>query len=399
MRVVLFKGPSQYGGTRTFIDELALAFRRRGFTTDVGELAGVADVEAAIAAMAGPLTQLVLSINILGEHKDRFGRDVSQIFQAPQVVWHVDYLLSQASRLRQTPATTSLLAVDPTQVAAMDSIFGPERFAQVAFCPHAAVGEPAADDADAEAFAAARPIPLLWCGTLHKPGAPVWANEPPAIRKLYEDTVDLALAAEWMPPQEALDRVLVANGNDPSDPRLQTARCDACHIDARVRLLRRAELIDRLGGSGLSLTICGNGWEGEQARLPNATFLGPLPMPDAARLMRRARVVLTTNGNFGAGSHERPLTALLAGAAAVSDHSAFYAQAFAEGREIALYRWKALDDGLQQLAELIDDPAATWRIAKAGKARVLAEHRWDNRLDTILAAAEASRARLAASSR
>ena len=31
MRVVLFKGVSAYGATRTFIDEAAAAFTRRGF--------------------------------------------------------------------------------------------------------------------------------------------------------------------------------------------------------------------------------------------------------------------------------------------------------------------------------------------------------------------------------
>lgn len=396
MRAILFKGPSQYDGVRTFIDEVAGALRRRGLAVDIVDLAGVASVEAAIAAAAGAPADLLFSINILGEHRDSQGRGMSDIFGAPHVVLHVDYVLSQATRLRGTPPTSSLLCIDPTQALAITSVFGPRRFASVAFSPHAAVGEPAPDDADAAAFAAARPIALLWSGTLQPPGEPVWAQQPPAIRRVYDDAVDLALSVEWMPPLTALDQVLVANGNDPANPAMQAARCDASHIDARVRVLRRYDLVGRLGASGLPLTICGNGWADEAPRLPNATFLGPLTMPQSAKLMQTTRLVVGSNGNFGAGSHERPLTAMLAGAAAFSDYSRFYAEAFVEDREMALFRWQALDDGLQRLARLTEDPAAAHSLAAAGKARVLAAHRWDHRVDAILASANASRGALEA---
>src|SRR3569623_2548207 len=110
--------------------------------------------------------------------------------------------------------------------------------------------------------------------------------------------------------------------------------------------------------------------------------------------MSRSRIVLNTNGNFGAGSLERPLSALLAGAAALSDVSAFYAGAFVEDEEIVLYRWKDQDAGLERLARLHADPEVTFRIGQSGGAKVRAGHRWANRLDTILAAAEASRQKL-----
>ncbi|MBS0364148.1 MAG: glycosyltransferase family 1 protein [Proteobacteria bacterium] len=391
MRVVLFKGPSQYEGTRTFIDELARAFAARGYEPAIFDLAGSADVEAAIAGAAGPPTALVFSINILGEHRDREGRNISEIFQAPHVVLSVDYVLSLASRWRATPTTTSLLCVDPSQVDAVNSIFGPDRFASVAFCPHAAVGEPW-QDADLDGFLERREIPILWSGSFQRPGTPIWDGQPPQVRKLYDDAVDLALSVEWMPPLDALDQVLRANGADPTNPALQTARCDACHIDARVRVIRRFEMISRLAESGLPLAICGLGWDG--ANLPNARLLGPLPMPEAARAMTRSRIVLNTNGNFGAGSHERPLSALLAGAAAFSDASAFYLDSFVEDEEIVLYRWKDLDAGIERLARLHADPEAAFRIAQRGGAKVRAGHRWANRLDIILAAAEASRQKL-----
>ncbi len=105
-------------------------------------------------------------------------------------------------------------------------------------------------------------------------------------------------------------------------------------------------------------------------------------------------MVLNINANFGAGSHERPLTALMAGAAPATDHSRFYEAQFKVGEEIAIYRWKSLHDDLAALGRFSDDPAAVLAMARAGQARVLAEHRWANRIDAILSAAAAARSRM-----
>jgi spore maturation protein CgeB len=107
--------------------------------------------------------------------------------------------------------------------------------------------------------------------------------------------------------------------------------------------------------------------------------------------MGAARVVLNINANFGDGSHERPLTAMLAGAAVASDHSVWWDENFVEDREILFYRWRDLDAGLARLGALADDPEASWRMAVAGQRRVMAEHRFANRVDTVLAAAQAAR--------
>jgi hypothetical protein len=388
VRAVLLKGPSQYEGTRTFIDHAAAALTRRGYTADIIDLMGAADPMALIlaAAAAGP-TSFAFSINMLGEARDGAARSMRQIFGAPHVVWHVDYILSQEVRLQGTPNDTALLLVDPTQVEALASIYGPARFTNTGFCPHAAVGEPAADDADAAAFAAARPIPLLWCGTLQKIKEPPWAQHDAATRAVFDDALDLALSQEWIAPHEALDQVLASRGLDLADPDNQGARAAARFLDVQVRCTRRFEFVKALAKTGLPIHICGLGWDADLYRFKRATYEGPVPMARMSELMRQSRIVLNTNGNFGAGSHERPLSGLLAGAAVFSDYSRFYGQAFDEDREIALFRWMDVKGGLDRLAALAADPAAAHAIAVAGKAKVLAAHTWDSRIEVVLDAA------------
>lgn len=381
-----------YEGTRTFIDAAAAAFSARGLVADVIDLEGLDDPLSAIrAAAAGGPTHLVYTINILGEARDQQGRSIAQMFGAPHVVWHVDYVLSQEQRLDLTPPGTAMMVVDPSQIEALQSIYGAERFPHVRFCPHAAVGEAAADDADTAAFAERRPIPMLWTGSLQKTKTRPWADALEGTRRVFDEAYDLALAAEWMPPHRALDTVLTSRGVNLADPAHRGARAAARWIDVEVRKTRRFEFVKAVAKTGLPIHICGDGWDSDLYRFKRLTFHGPTPMLKVAEMMSQARVVLNTNGNFGAGSHERPLSALLAGAAAFSDYTAFYDQALGEDDGIALFRWKDLGAGMAQLTALATDAEAAWTLAQAGKAKVLAGHTFASRVDTILAAAETVR--------
>ena len=83
---------------------------------------------------------------------------------------------------------------------------------------------------------------------------------------------------------------------------------------------------------------------------------------------------------------------MVAGSAVASDFSAFYANAFEPGREISLFRWSHLDEDIAALAALAASPAVLFEMARAGQAKAMAEHRWDNRLDTFIRAGNAAEA-------
>ena len=114
-----------------------------------------------------------------------------------------------------------------------------------------------------------------------------------------------------------------------------------------------------------------------------------MTLVDTVALMGRARVVLNANANFGRGSHERPLTAMLAGAAVVTD-GAWWTEQFEPGREILSYQWTRLESDLAGLAALVDRPEIAHTIGLAGQARAAAAHRFEHRVDAVIAAAKAA---------
>jgi len=388
MLILILKGVSQYEGTRTFADLAADAMREAGHSVQVRDLIGVPDIVADLEELAGRIRpDLVFTINVLGEYRFSSGLTMTQLFGAPHVVWHTDYIFNHWDRLVGTPPETGLLMVDPTQIDAVHLFYGRERHPNIRFLPHPSAGS-AVSDEDIDAYAA-RPIPVLWSGTFQKPEKS-WANAPAETRKLFERALERALAVEWAPPHEIFDQVLAEAGVDLDNRSSASARTACWHVDAMVRMTRRFAFIKALAKTGLPLTICGEGWESQLYRFRNVTYLGATPMPRVVELMRQSRVVLNTNGNFGGGSHERPFTALMSGALPFTDVSRYYEQVFEDGRDIAMYRWLDLPAGFRRLQELVADPAGAHAMVVRGKAKAEREHTWGARLPIILESARAA---------
>jgi hypothetical protein len=386
LRILVIKGQSQYGGTRLFADEASAAFERRGHQAEILDVGASTALPADLAAAAdGQRFDLVLSFNILGDFRDPADLTMAELFGCPHVVWHTDYVLTSWTRLQGTPSATSLLVVDPTQIDALAAIGGGDRF-RARFFPHPAVGEPVQDEPNVEAFMADRPIPALWSGGLVAPGRP-WSSASPATQKVMDDAVDLALSVEWMPPHVALTQVLGAAGFDVQDPAKRHNLAAASVIDGEVRARRRHDFLLALAESGVEVHICGHGWEPHLHRFKAATYHGAVDMTRMIELMRRSRVVLNTNGNFGAGSHERPFSAALAGAATFSDFSRYYAAEFQPGENIELFSWLDLPGAMDRLRALSTDPERCWRFARSAKRLTLAKHTWDRQVPDILEAA------------
>lgn len=386
MLILILKGQSQYDGTRTFVDLAAVAMRRAGHTVVVEDLTLAASLQLRLLELATEVRpDLVFTINILGEYRSPDGRTLSQVFGAPHVLWHTDYALKHHERLEGTADETPILTVDPTQIDGIHSIYGVHRHPNLTFFPHPAACEPVGAEENLAAYAA-RPIPLLWSGTCHRPEIP-WEHAAPKARKIFETALDQALAIEWAPPHEIFDKVLADSGLDLADPANRGARVACHHIDTVVRTTRRFNFVKALAKTKLPVVICGDHWQDQLYRFKNVTYLGPQPMPKVVELMRQSRIVLNTNGNFGGGSHERPFTILLSGALPFTDVSRYYEQIFEDGRDIAMFRWMDLPAGLAKLRELLEQPELAWPMIQRGKAKALKDHTWDARLPIIFRAA------------
>lgn len=312
------------------------------------------------------------------------------------MVQYVDYPLTHWVALDRTAPDTALLMVDAAHVETVAAIYGEHHFAHLAFSPHGAFRAGRALQTTVADFAAARPIPILFAGSFYAPQSPWWDTQPPVIAAIFRRAVELALAEEAAPALAALDVSLAEHGLDPTGGDVVAFRKLATHVHEHVRAARRVAALETAADLGLPIHVYGAGYEPHQARFRSFTFGGPADMAQVTTLMGASRLVLNVNANFGAGSHERPLLALAAGAAAATDVSSFYAERFDIPAELAVYRWMSLREDLAAIAQLGKDNAALHAMASAGHRRVMAEHGWDARIDAIVGAADAARPRLLA---
>lgn len=392
MRIVLVKGLSTYNSANVFLVHLAEGLIRRGHEPIVVD--GLRDdFDAQLKRISEDVTDFSFSFGLFGEYRSPSGSSISDIIGAPHVIQYIDYPLSHALRLEKTPRSSAILVINESHVAAIHSVYGRDHFAFVGFSPHGAVG-PVIPAQTSAAFAAERPIPILFSGTFQEPGPPTWATFPPELPALFDEAYEKALSCEWIAALDAVREASIARGVDPDAPDFLDVRKAATFIHEQVRTYRRFQLLQTAAAVGLPICVLGRIDDSLLSRFKNITYGGEADLDKTAALMQSSRMVLNTNANFGGGSHERPLTAMLAGAVAVSDFSTFYSNNFRENEGIILYRWMALEEGMHRVGALLEQPDAAHAIAMAGQARVSAQHRWDNRVDAIIAAAAAARDRM-----
>jgi hypothetical protein len=402
MRVAVIKGHSRYGLLRCFADAVIAAIRARGDAVAVLDLIDFPlPALGAQAEAAGPV-DLVLSFNICSDYRDPGGRSLYELTGVPHVIHFVDHPLHHLERLKATPHQTAVLFVDREHPRSAGKLFGPGRFAYCGFCPHGALGEAAPLPGDSAAYLAGRPITALFAGTFYRPDRKQIDQLPEHVRSVFDAAIDIAMGCDGIDAVDAVDEVLLQQGLAPeaslADPDLREGimiiRGLSYLVDDYVRGHRRVRLIEALVQSGLPLTLVGEGYDGFDG-LPRVDYRGQIPTAVIPELMRSARMVFSANANFGFGSHERPLTAMLAGAVAATDFSTFYADSFTPGRDIALLRWTAFDADFAALRTMADDAEALFAMASSGQSAVAGAHRWLHRIETYYAAARAAAAAIA----
>lgn len=360
MKVALLKGESRIG--RPTADEMACAFLRRGWNVAIADLAAmppnISPDELGKCLTGGGQLDLVVSF---GDYADGdWDTSLSEAAGAPHVVQWLDY---PGRSLEAFSAATAFLFVDMSHVRAVEKLYSAGRFAFLGFGPHGAVCPPRQIPGRADTYVDQRSTAMLLAAH-HQP-----KEDPevscPEFRSIFMTAIDIAAATEWMAPLEALEQAIGLHGMQGGD--MQELASLARQVHRWICAERHDRFVTAATKAGLPFTI-----------------------GSTVREMQNARLVIALNGNCGRGSSEGPLTAMSSGAALATDRSAFYADAFEDGRDLLLFNWKTLEDDLSRIADLSRNPEALFAMARAGQAKVAEGHRWDNRLDGIIDAGRAA---------
>ena len=156
-------------------------------------------------------------------------------------------------------------------------------------------------------------------------------------------------------------------------------------VDLWIRTYFREKTVRILAEGGIRVHLFGKDWEQVSCRHPeNLVSVGRMvDSAECVRAMAQAKLALNTMPWFKDGAHDRIFTAMLQGAAALTDDSAYLREQFRQMETIAYYDLQKLEELPQQVSALLDDPQRLFETACRGRAAAQRAHTWKSRAEIL----------------
>ena len=311
------------------------------------------------------------------------GSNLWEAFEIPYVDILMDHPFHYEKPLRNAPGTALILCTDRNHVKYIRRFFPNIR--RTDFLPHAGVELRCKHKPLKE-----RSIDVLYAGAL-----PIYT-----VDKMIPDLTSIpevdgaALAQEVLgelvrhpenTTEAAIEDYIKTERDDISDRRLHEIIVKMRFLDSYATSFFREQAVRILVESGIRVTAYGVGWnQCEWSDNPYLTYGGKVLAPQILPLMNDSKVVLNTMTWFKAGAHDRIFNGMLAGAAIVTDDSAYLNREFVDGKELVMFSLKDIRTLPERVYRLFGHMEEAQHMADCGYLAAKERHTWKNRADWIL---------------
>ena len=159
-----------------------------------------------------------------------------------------------------------------------------------------------------------------------------------------------------------------------------------CFVDTNTGALFRREILRTLVNAGITVTVYGDRFEKtDLLKYPNFIYKGRCSTEEGIRLMEDSKIVLNQLAWFKDGSSERIYEAMLQGAVALTDDSAYLRETFIDDVDIKFYSLAYLDRLPALVRSILDDPQNTEMLRTNAYRKAAAQHTWLQRTESLLA--------------
>lgn len=384
-RVVIYKGAYQYGAVNLFADEIAEGFRKLGRETVFVDLTDTPGLQSNLSnALSGGNVEFILSFAAAGYCFESHGKNIYDQFPFPFFAFQVDHPAHHYDRFCFDNIIIS--AMDRSHVRFLDNYFKGSK--KAFFMPHGGCRSKYAGTARE------KKINVLFPASYMNPNEHRTAIKrlEPFSQKLISETVEIILANDAIPIENALGTVAQRVGIDIYDDKLKEKIASEIirRIEIFVRSIKRMKMLQILDDAGIAVDIYGNGW-------PTSPFKchrihSALPFNEINDLITESKIVINA-ANIADGAHERVFTTMLNGALSLSDYNPYLEETFKENSEIVFYRWTQIDKMPEIINNILSDNDMREEITRNGTAAATAFHTWDHRAARVLEIVKEVRAR------
>lgn len=324
-----------------------------------------------------------VTFNNLGYNLDLpDGRNIWEVFNIPYFNILMDHPFHYGKQLCGMPETAFVLCTDRNHVKYIRRFF--PNILHTEFLPHAGVELGRHHKPLSE-----RGIDVLYAGAL-----PIYtvARMIPDLKSIPE--VDGTLMAQEVlgelvrNPQRTTEAVieeyLKGQRNDFTDQRIHEIIVMMRFLDSYATSFFREQAVRILVESGIHVTAYGIGWDQcEWSAHPCLHYGGKVLAPEILPLMNDSKIVLNTMTWFKAGAHDRIFNGMLAGAAVVTDDSAYLRREFTDGKELAMFSLKDIMSLPERVFDLFGHLESTQEMADCGYQAAKENHTWKSRAEYI----------------
>lgn len=377
-RICLLANYNLYESKRHFAQGLIAAFEKKGIETKVIDVQENLLNAQGIASLVAFDPQFTCSFNTFMPTRDN--QYLWDIIKIPHLYIHLDPAL-YASHLTQSPYI-AISCVDRFDCAALEG----GDFRRTFFLPHAV------ENGISYAEGKERTFDCVFLGSCYDYESlkTIWKGDLTAEQvTVLDEAVEIVLSDNKTPIADAL---VAAWEHASLDPRKVDFITLYKYIDYysrgkdRVDLLRsfKDTKVHVFGEVAPDIPSCKKGWNHYLGNQKNIIIHPPVNFTEGIEIIKNSKVVLNSMPFFKNGSHERILYALGCGALPVTSDNLWVQEQFSVGNEVIAYQNRSLEGVEGQVKAILKDEPRRLSGVTAGKKKVLKNHTWDNRADTIL---------------
>ncbi|MBU5299937.1 glycosyltransferase [Clostridium sporogenes] len=342
-RIVLIKGQSQYDVLRIGTDYRAKFYKELGFDVDILDLLDPNLIKNINDIIVNKKCDYIYSANCIGidmELKD--GRNLYNLLDIPFLGALGDHPVSHLSRIEDSPHRTLFICIDEENVEYFKKYFPDKKIIS-----HSCIAYPSINYKKKKF--SERKIDVLFAGSL---------IDPIEIKKSWEKLDEnIRLIIEYLSNLAIKQKFLINIDNEISkiflkynikNNSLNHREFIHSQVESYVRFYKRYELVKKIGQSDLNVVCIGNVKEYNKLNKSGKLIIkDKVNYQSLLELINDSKMVLNITGHLYNGVTERVLSAMINGAAVVTEKDRFTVNNFKDGENIILYNFETVIDKIK----------------------------------------------------
>lgn len=376
MKILIYKGSSQYGALNLFSELLQKSFNKIGHSIQIFDLTTQNAYQNLIELLSTNIYDLIIGFNGMGCELLVGDESIYNITKTHFLGIFVDHPAHHMSRLTAPSHFFLASFLDKTHIDFIQNII-PDSQKIKFFMPLAGIEESIDSWENFEKYKQTKDIDILFTGSYFGAPKKEWENNPNLPTKILDEATKLLIDNDYMNVKEAFDIVFEKNKMRFSIIGAAQTATLISFVISYIRQYKRDVILKKLFHSGLPITLYGLGWEPIAKEFKNVNYAGNISTEETAKLTTKAKVIVNLNANFTNGGHDRVFTGMLNGAVVFTDRSHYYDEFYQDKENYLLYSLHSLDKDIEQLRTFLQDDKKLFEMAKKSYAITKQNQTWD----------------------